>query len=142
MIAYFDTSAVIPLLVHEPSTEICNRIWNESTRAVSVRLMYPEARAALARAQRMGRLTARQLRTAVAELDALVTQVDIIELTGSLAHSAGELAEKDGLRGYDSVHLAAAQSLADDETVLVTGDNELAAAARARGLPVALLTQR
>lgn len=48
---------------------------NESSRVVSVRLLYPGARAALARAERMNRLTHRQLTVAVAELDDLADQV-------------------------------------------------------------------
>lgn len=46
MIAYFDTSAVVPLLVQEPATEQCSRLWDEATRVLTVRLTYPEARAA------------------------------------------------------------------------------------------------
>ena len=137
MIAYFDTSAVVPLLVDEATTELCSRLWNESTRVVSVRLVYPEARAALAQARRLGRITRSQLAEAVAELDSLVDQIDIIELGADIARSAGDLAEQHGLRGYDSVHLAAALAVADDELVLVTGDAELATAAMSAGIAVA-----
>lgn len=138
MIAYFDTSALVPLIVDEPSTELCNRLWNESTRVASVRLLYPEARAALARAQRMGRLTRSQLERAVVELDAIVTEVDHVELTAELARTAGELAQSHRLRGYDAVHLAAAAAIADGDLVMVTGDLELAAAAQQLGLSVAV----
>lgn len=136
MIAYFDTSAVVPLIINEPATDICTRIWNESSRVVSVRLLYPEARAALARAKRMNRLTHAQLTAAVAELDAIVDQIDHIEVTPSLARTAGELAQQHALRGYDAVHLAAAHTLADDDLVLVTGDTDLAAAASAIGITI------
>lgn len=136
MIAYFDTSSVVPLIVNEASTGLCSRAWNESTRVVCARLLYPEARAALARAGRMGRLDPTQLRDAVAELDAVDAQVDHIEVTAALAKEAGELAEAHGLRGYDAVHLAAAAAVHDGDLVLVTGDSSLAAAARAMGLAV------
>ena len=136
MISYFDTSSVLPLIVNEVSTELCNRVWNDSTRVVCARLLYPEARAALARAERMGRLDRSQLREAVAELDSIITEVDHIEVTATLAQEAGELAEAHGLRGYDAVHLAAAEAVHDGDLVLVTGDSSLAAAARAIGLAV------
>jgi hypothetical protein len=42
VIAYFDTSAIVPLLVHEPTTDHCARLWNEATRIVCARLVYPE----------------------------------------------------------------------------------------------------
>ena len=76
MIAYFDTSAIIPLVIHETSTDVCNRVWSESTRVVSVRLLYPEARAALAKAHGMRRLTRTQLTAAVAELDTILAEID------------------------------------------------------------------
>jgi len=44
VIADFDTSALVPLIIDEPSTERCQRLRNESTRIVNVRLLYPEAR--------------------------------------------------------------------------------------------------
>ena len=136
MIAYFDTSAIVPLIIDEASSELCNRLWNESERVVGVRLIYPEARAALARAQRMGRLTRSQLAAAVVALDALDTEVDHIEVTAELALIAGQLAQTYGLRGYDAVHLASAAAVADDELVLVTGDIDLAAGAAAIGISV------
>ncbi len=138
MIAYFDTSAVIPLLIGEPSSVTCARMWNEAARSISVRLLYPEARAALARAERMGRITERKHEVAVAELKTIITEIDHVELTAELAHNAGELAKAHQLRGYDAVHLAAAVSAVDAELVLVTGDNDLAGAARSLGIPVAL----
>jgi hypothetical protein len=139
MIAYFDTSAVIPLLVAEPPTEAVGRLWDSATRVASVRLLYPEARAALAQAQRIGRLTSRQLATAVAELGALDAQFDHVEITAGLASRAGALAEAAALRGYDAVHLAAAESIADGDLVMVAGDTALNAAAGALGLATANL---
>jgi uncharacterized protein len=137
VIAYFDTSAVIPLIIEEPTSSQCRRLWNDANRIVSVRLLYPEARAAFARANRLGRLTAAQLTAAVDELDDMIQQIDQIELTTALAHTAGELAQAHGLRGYDAVHLAAAQVADDPELVLVTGDHELATAATAIRLAIA-----
>jgi uncharacterized protein len=137
VIAYFDTSAVIPLIIEEPTSSQCRRLWNDANRIVSVRLLYPEARAAIARANRLGRLTAAQLSAAVDELDDVIQQIDHIELTTALAHTAGELAQAHGLRGYDAVHLAAAQIADDPELVLVTGDHELATAATAIRLAIA-----
>ena len=138
MIAYFDTSALVPLIIDEPSTDRCNRLWNEASRVVSVRMLYPEARAALARAQRMGRMTSAQLNAAVIELDAVTAEIDHLEVTAQLARSAGELAQAFGLRGYDAVHLAAATAIADSDFLFVTGDGDLAAAATAAGIAVAV----
>ena len=35
MIAYFDSSAVIPLLIGEPSSATCARVWNEAARSIT-----------------------------------------------------------------------------------------------------------
>ena len=138
MIAYFDTSAFIPLIVDEPGSNNCVRLWNEATRAVSARLLYAEARAALAQAHRMARLSREQLSASVEQLDLLTNQVDVVEITGPLVRAAGEIAELQQLRGYDAVHLAAAQSLGNSETVFVSGDRQLVEAAKRCGLTVAL----
>ena len=136
MIVYFDTSAFIPLIIDEPSSGTRERLWNEAARAVSVRLLHVEARSALARAQRLGRLTHRGLASAVALLDDLNAQVDHIEITERLVRIAGDLTEEQHLRGYDAVHLAAARTVADEDTVFASGDHELVAAANL-GLTVA-----
>ena len=59
--------------------------------------------------------------------------MDIIEVTASLAHTAGDLFEIHALRGYDAVHLAAALLIGAD--ALVSADSDLLTAAAAVGLP-------
>lgn len=140
MIAYFDTSALVPLLITEPASATSGRLWNEATRVISTRLIHPEARAALAQAQRMRRLTTAELGQAVEDLDSIALEISYLEITAELAASAGDLAQTHGLRGYDAVHLAATALVNDDELVLVTGDHELGAAARTIGISVALTT--
>jgi predicted nucleic acid-binding protein len=108
---------------------------------ISSRLIYPEARAALALAERMQRLTATELRTAVDDLNSIVEEIDYLEVTANLALSAGQLAEAHALRGYDAVHLASAVVVNDAELVLVTGDHHLGSAAHDVGVSVALTTR-
>ena len=74
-----------------------------------------------------------------AELDELIGELDWSELDDGLAQRAGDLADRHGLRGADAVHLAAAEELADEETVFVTADAEQRAAARRLGLATARL---
>ena len=140
MIAYFDTSALVPLFVEEPTSARCARLWDETDRVVAARIVYVEARAALAQAERLDRMSTRALRRAVEDLDRSVSQIDHVEITEQLVRDAGALAQDRGLRGYDAVHLAATAVIADDQTVLVTGDGALASAAGELGLAVALTT--
>ena len=137
MIAYFDTSAVVPLLVIEAGSARAASLWDAADRVVSVRLVYPEGRAALAQARRLGRLTARHLRAAVTELDSKYEEFDLVEVDDELARSAGHLAEAHGLRGYDAVHLAAANRVGDPDLVVVAGDEALLTAATAEGMAIA-----
>jgi len=137
VIAYFDTSAVVPLLIAEPGSARAASLWDGADRVVSVRLVYPETRAALAQAERLGRLTARHLRDAVTEFDSLFEEIDLVEVDDALARRAGELAEVRRLRGYDAIHLAAADRVHDPNVVVIAGDSALLDAAAAEGMTVA-----
>ena len=137
MIVYFDTSAIIPLIIDEPSSPLCERFWNDATQAVSSRLLYVEARAALAKGQRLGRLSPEQLASSVESLDEITAAIASVEVTENLVRTAGQLASEQGLRCYDAVHLAAALAVADTDTVFVGGDRELLTAATRLGLAVA-----
>jgi predicted nucleic acid-binding protein len=139
VIAYFDTSAVVPLLIAESGSARAASLWAGADRVVSVRLIYPETRAALAQAERLGRLTARQLRDALAAFDSLFEEIDLVEVDDALARRAGELAEARQLRGYDAVHLAAADRVHDPDVVVVAGDGALLDAATAEGMKAAKL---
>ncbi|MEA2717511.1 MAG: uncharacterized protein QOI99_1828 [Actinomycetota bacterium] len=139
MIAYFDTSAIVPLLVEEQGTTAARDIWLAADRLVSVRLAYVEARAALAQAARVGRISPEQLRSSTAELDGLLVQLDLVAVDDALVRPAGDLTESQGLRAYDAIHLAAALQLIGDDLVLVAGDRALLAAAASLGLAVAAI---
>jgi uncharacterized protein len=137
LIAYFDTSAFIPLVIDEPGSETAARLWDEADHLVSVRLLYAEARAALAQAERTGRVPRRRLSGLVRDVDSLYSQLDRLEIDEVLVRRAGELAQELGLRGYDAVHLASAERLRDPELVLVAGDGPLLDAGTELGLAVA-----
>ena len=139
MIAYFDTSALVPLVISEPTSSAAAKIWDAAGRVVATPLVYVEAHAALAHAQRLGRVTRAQLRSGLRALELLDQQLDRIELTHTLMRLAGGIAERHALRAYDAVHLAGALSVNDRDVVFATGDQRLAAAARAAGLATAAL---
>jgi predicted nucleic acid-binding protein len=140
VIAYFDTSAVVPLVITAAGSTRAAMLWDGAERAVSVRLVYPEGRAALAQAQRLGRLTVRQFRAAVREFEARYLELDLVEFDDVLARRAGHLAEIHGLRGYYAVHLAAAERVRDPELVVVAGDRALLKAAAAEAMATSSLS--
>lgn len=136
MITYVDTSILIKLLIDdEPYRPESERLWLDSDYVVCAEIGYVEARAALAAARRHGRIGAPSLRTATEQLERLWEQISIVVVDTALVRAAGDVAERDALRGYDAVHLAAA--IIGRVTVVASADRELVAAARRRGLGVA-----
>lgn len=136
MIVYLDTSALIPLLVSEPASPRCRRVWDEAETVVCAELAYVEAAAALARAERMGRLSAAQRESTLTRLDARWDEVVALPVDMPTIRSAARLAAEHGLRGYDAVHCALALSHAADGLVAASGDRALLDAWRSAGLPV------
>ena len=60
MILYLDTSAFVPLLIAEPTSQTCGALWDAADRLATTRLTQVEAAAALAMAERLGRSTTRR----------------------------------------------------------------------------------
>lgn len=130
------------LFVDEVGSDEVAGIWSSAHTSASSRLLYPEARAALAATARAGRVSATRLPALRDDLERLWRDVVRIELTSSLAARAGDLAEEHGLRGYDAVHLASALELDADDLVLVAADGRLARAAHTLGVTTARLPSR
>jgi uncharacterized protein len=118
-------------VVEESGSFDARDAWASASRRVSSRLLYVEARSALAAARRARRLSPRGHREAKAVVELLWDAIEPMEIDEELVCSAGELAEDHRLRGYDAVHLASAVAVADAETVLVSADRDLLRAARA-----------
>jgi len=136
--AYFDTSAIVSLVVEEVGSDEARRLWCDAEHVTSARVVYAEGHAALAAAARLGRLPADRLRTAVGELVDRYEELHLVEISDRLLRRAGALAEDHTLRAYDSIHLAAAElSRGGDELVFVAGDGDLCSAAERIGLEVA-----
>ncbi|MEM1332723.1 MAG: type II toxin-antitoxin system VapC family toxin [Actinomycetota bacterium] len=135
MITYVDTSTLLKLVIDEDGSDRASTIWTSADSVASAGLIVVEARAALAAAKRGHRLTATQHTRAKRELSAVIADLHTVEATEALISEAAELAEVEGLRGYDAVHLAAA--LFVEATVLSSADSDLCAAGQRRGLHVA-----
>lgn len=128
MIGYLDTSALVPLLIDEATTAACLRFWDDCDTVVTNRIAYAETAAALAMAERLGRIDSTAHDAAVATLARLLSQCDIVEIDERLVRRAGTLARQESLRGYDAVHCASAELLTDPDLVAAAGDAALLAA--------------
>ena len=138
MILYLDTSAFIKLYVNEPGAETVRAAAAGAERIHAHWIAYPEMRAALARLHRMGRQTADAYREHKREFEADWRAINAVLPTEHALRRAGELTERFSLRGYDSVHLAAAESLlighGNGFLCFASFDRALNAAAQAVGL--------
>ena len=125
MAYYFDTSALVKLLVDESET-LALQAWLSSgpREAVSCDL----ARTELFRAMR--RVAPQQFAAARRLLDSIV----LLEVQADFEH-AGRLGSV-SLRTLDAIHIAAALKLGDDLEGLVTYDDRQAEAALSQGIEV------
>lgn len=137
MITYFETSALVKVLLEEPGSDAAVVLWDHASSTATSVATHPEARSALARKAREGGLTGRALAVTTRELRSLTERMHMIPLSRPLALTAGDLAERHALRAYDAVHLASARAIESDEVILATWDAALARAARDIGLAVA-----
>lgn len=137
MILYLDTSALIKLYVDEEHSEAVREAVAASEAVTTHTVAYPETRATLARLHREGRLTPGGLAEAKAAFEGEWGHFARVQATEPLLHRAGELAELLALRGYDSVHLAAAEHVrvqTSAELLFAAFDDRLARAAALLGL--------
>lgn len=128
---------MVKLVVVEDGSELVAELWGSAFPAAASILAYPEGRAALAAARRLDRLGTDEHRKALADFEDLYAELAAVGVDQALAVRAGQYAEDLSLRGYDSVHLATALELGDEEVVVVTWDRDLARAAEEVGLGVA-----
>ncbi len=106
MILYLDTSSLVKLYVAEPGSAEVHRLVDRAEIVTASVVAYPEARAALARRRRERSLTVAAHRRAKQAFEADWPRVLALDVSSPLARSAGELAERHRLRGFDALHLA------------------------------------
>ena len=136
-LVYFDSSALVKLVVEETGSELAAELWDGCDAAVASRLAYPEVRAALAAARRSHKLSGPELDAAESTSDGYWAAVRPVELTDAVQEHAGRLARVHALRGADAVHLASALAIGDPGLVVAVWDRRLHAGTLAAGLRVA-----
>ncbi len=110
MIQYLDTSALLKLYLDETgSPEIREATANRPSFTHVI--AYAELRAGLAKAMRMKRVADSDYQTMLADLESDWQQINVVRVDAAQVRRAGMMAETYALRAYDSLHLAAAESL-------------------------------
>ena len=114
MILYLDTSSLVKLYVEEPGSAEVRAVVEEAELVTTSVVAYAEARAALARRQRERSLTRSEHGRAKAALAEDWPRILSLEVTEGLSRTAGDLAERHRLRGFDAVHLCSYLQVADE----------------------------
>ena len=135
-LVYFDSSALVKLVVEEPGSDLVAELWDGCDAALSSRLAYPEVRAALAAAARNHDLDEDGLAAAKLAWEEFWGAVRPVELTAELERVAGELSEQHALRGADAVHLASALVVHAPDLLVAVWDGRLRAGGTAAGLAI------
>jgi predicted nucleic acid-binding protein len=139
MIVYADTSALVKLFVREEGSDATRKMLQQAQILGTGLLTRAELGSALARGAQQGYLMPGEALEARHRLDVVWGSWAHIALDEALVSRAEQLAWEYGLRGYDAVHLAAAQVWHEelgDRIVLATFDRALWEAAKLAGLNV------
>jgi len=136
-LVYFDSSALVKLVVDEDGSDLTAEVWDGCDAALASRLAYPEVRAALAAACRNHDLSDADLVVAERAWEQYWAAIRPVELTAAVERHAGELTRSHALRGADAVHLASALAIGDPDLTVAVWDRRLHAGAATAGLPVA-----
>jgi predicted nucleic acid-binding protein len=137
VIAYFDTSALIKLVIAEAGAEQARLLWEQASEIVVSRLAWPEALAALAAARRGQRLTDATYAAAVGVFRSCFARCTVVSVADHLVERAAELAAGYDLRAADAIHLATALAALEADSVFITWDKRLQQAALQAGLVTA-----
>lgn len=120
MICYLDTSALVKLYVREEGSDQVGDLINNSFVIATCKIAFAEARAAFARGYREGIITHNDYRIIVNSFLNDWNRYLVLEISDPLVLLAGDLAEKQRLRGFDAIHLAAALIFSQQVKQLVT----------------------
>ena len=115
MTLYLDTSSLFKLYVEEAGSNEVRQELSEASAGATSLITYAEARAAFARVHRLKNITAAGLRSAKRDLDADWSVFVTVPPSDAICRSAGDLAERYDLRGFDSIHLATFLHLASSD---------------------------
>lgn len=135
-LVYFDSSALVKLVLDEAGSDLVAMLWNGCDAALTSRLAYPEVCAAIAAAGRNHDLTEPETAAAIEDWRRFWASIRPVELTPAVDQHAGVLARDHGLRGTDAVHLASALALGVADLTMAVWDRRLHAGAIAVGFAV------
>lgn len=136
---FWDSSALVPLVVEEPSSGACRDLLIADPALVVWTLAPVEVASGLRRRQREGGLDASEVDEALRRLDALAEAWTEVEAVAQVKARAARLLATHPLRAADAMQLAAAIIVTGDAprgSTFVTRDKRLREAAQQEGFRV------
>ena len=137
---YWDTSAIVPLLVYEADTKLREDQLREATSLVTWWGTRLECISALCRREREGALSAESFQTALIRLAALGRQWTLVSPSDVVLARAEKLLRLQPLKAADALQLAAALVATHEDAgsaCFHTADRRLAFVAQGTGFKVA-----
>lgn len=136
---FWDSSAVVALLIAERATEAVQRLYGDDPLVAAWWATEVECVSALVRREREGEIDPDALSAALARLDELRSLWHEVDPGTRLRQTARRLLRSHDLRAADALQLAAAITASEgrpESLELVTLDDRLARAAEREGFPV------
>ena len=136
---YWDTSAILPLIVDEPARERLLELYRQDSQIVAWWTTPVEIASAVARREREGRISADEADAALKAAKRLAAAWHEVVPSNAVRRTAERLLRVHSLRAADSLQLSAALIAAnhDPSTLeMLCLDSRLAAAARREGFVV------
>jgi uncharacterized protein len=137
VILYLDASALVKRYVSEAGSGDVNNLLIKAPVIGTAAISRAEVSSAVAKAVRIRLLSRAEAASVLQVFNSEWESLIRLQLTEVLIARAATLAWEHGLRGYDSVHLAAAlfwQDMLGDPVTLATYDRQLREAAKVTGL--------
>jgi predicted nucleic acid-binding protein len=138
-VRFWDSSAIVPLLVAEPSSAVVMGVYEIDPEVVAWWATEAECVSALARLERDGSLSASSMTEGLRRLEGLASAWREVQPVTAVRQTAIRLLRVHPLRTADALQLGAAIVAAEDHPAslqLVTLDERLAQAAEREGFPV------
>ena len=135
---FWDTSALVPLLVAEPASEAVAQLYRSDPKIVVAWTATIECASAFIRKHRERRISDEQIAALLGRLHDARRAWNIAEASDEVRSKAERMVTRHGLRAADAIQLASAieTGSASDPVDLVCLDRRLASAAVAEGLRV------
>lgn len=125
MIVYFDTTALLSLLVLERATGISRRLWNDADERVTCSGAYVDFAALLTMAAEQGKLTPHARNEVWRNFTEVWPSLAVIDMGPQLVRRAAEFAMPLGLDSAEAVHCAAVAKIKQPDLIAASGSARL-----------------